>query len=125
LEFYVRTIDHGGQESIISEIVIYDITIGITESQQQLSAKIYPNPSSGAVNISMQVQQAGVYTLNIINMQGELLQTLYNGNLPGGNKIISWDGTSSRGEQIPPGIYFVQLRGEGGMYTEKIVLLGE
>ncbi len=125
LEFYVRTIDHGGQESIISEIVIYDITIGVTEVQQQLSTKIYPNPSAGSVNISMNIKQAGVYTLSIINMQGELLSTLYAGNLPAGNKTINWDGISSQGHHISPGIYFVQLTGEEGQHTNKIVLLGE
>lgn len=123
MEFYVTTVDHAGQESVASDIVIYDITIGITEVQQAVSTKIYPNPSSGAVNISMYVKHAGIYSLNILNMQGEILKTVYSGYLQSGDKTINWDGAASKGNQIPPGIYFVQLSGEAGQHTNKIVLL--
>lgn len=125
LEFYVTTVDHAGQESAASEIAIYDITIGITEAGQLPGTFVYPNPSSGTVNISMLIKQAGLYTLNILNLQGQVLRTLYTGNLLTGSKTIRWDGLNSNEVQIPPGIYFVHLSGEGGQQTSKIVLLAE
>ena len=125
IEFYVTTVDHSEQESSPSDTVIYDITVGITEVSQLPETFIYPNPSSGTVNISMQIVQAGEYTLKILNSQGQLVTTLYSGHLPTGAKTISWKGINSNINHIPPGIYFVQLKGEGVQSTSKIVLLAD
>lgn len=126
LEFYVTTVDHAGQESPASETVIYDITTTSTgELQQLLHTNIYPNPSTGAVNVSMQLGQAGMYSLRILNMQGIMVETLYSGYLHSGNKIIRWDGIGSQGHRLAPGIYFIQLTGEGGQHTSKLLLLAE
>lgn len=36
---------------------------------------------------------------------------------------ISWDGTDNNGKRLPEGIYFVQLRGQTEILTDKIVLV--
>jgi len=125
IEFYITTVDHAGQESDASEIVIYDITIGINETQHQVNTTIFPNPSSGLINITMHAKKPGSYTLTLFNMQGELLNTVYSGNISSGSKTITWDNKDHRGHQIPPGIYFVRLQGEGGGHTDKLVLMAD
>ncbi len=36
---------------------------------------------------------------------------------------IFWDGTNSKGERLPPGVYFVRLENESEALTEKVVLI--
>ena len=64
-EFYVTTVDHTGQESVPSEIAIFDITIGIDENKGNAITQIFPNPTSGQLNISIEIKQAGNYEISI------------------------------------------------------------
>ena len=125
LEFYATTVDHAGQESAASEIVVFEVTTGISENIVLTSTHVYPNPSSGIFTISMEVKNPGFYTLNMVNLQGELLNTLFSGYLQSGNKIINWNGTSGSGRKIQPGIYFIRLQGEGEEQTNKIIILSD
>gem|GEM_PF-711398 len=36
---------------------------------------------------------------------------------------VFWDGTDSKGERLPPGVYFVRLENESEALTEKVVLI--
>jgi hypothetical protein len=119
LEFYVTTVDHAGQESAASEIVVFDITIGTTEIQSLVSTQIYPNPTHGKINISMLIKESGNYTLDILNMHGEKVRTLHSGLIKSGQKII----TCQLNEQLQAGIYFLELRGEGTKHISKLILM--
>ena len=126
LEFYVTTVDHAGQESVPSETVVYDITTtGISEWQQLMNLTVYPNPSAGIVNVSMNVAESGMYTLSLMNMQGRVMETLYSGHLDSGSKLIRWNSEGSHGNDFPPGIYFIQLTGNGVQQCCKVVLTSE
>lgn len=123
LEFYVTTVDHAGQESVASETVVYDITTtGMDDGQVLALTSVYPNPSSGAVNVCMLVEKPGTYSLHILDMQGRVVETLFSGHLNSGNKTIFWDASASTGEQYPAGIYFVKLLGEGRQHVSKMIL---
>ena len=49
--------------------------------------------------------------LNIYNIKGELVRSLVNGRLAGGQEYaFAWDGTDARGQQVASGTYFARLR---------------
>lgn len=125
LEFYVTTVDHGGQESAPSEIAVYDLSVGIRDVHPQLRTSIYPNPSDGMVNITMQAITPGDYTLTLVNMQGSEVALLYSGTIAKGSKTIQWDCRDARGMKNAPGVYFVRFSGPSGSKTAKLVLLGD
>ncbi len=50
-------------------------------------------------------------TLNIYNQSGELVKSIDLGPAQAGNRTYQWDGTDSSGNQVPQGVYKVELIG--------------
>ncbi len=123
IEFVITTVDNSGQESELSEIAIYDFTIGTSEIMDPLSTSIFPNPSQGTFHISLNVLEAGNYSLSIIGLDGSLLSTIFEGNLPIGNADFEWDGTTQSGTPAPNGVYLLRLYGKQMVKTDKLILL--
>jgi hypothetical protein len=118
-EFYVTTVDQGGQESVASEIAIFDITIGMGENKNNAITRIFPNPSSGQLNIAIEIPQAGNYEISIRNIEGSLMKSLNNGYLDKGANTLHFD----EGNSIQSGIYFLTIKGNGMNTSQKIILM--
>ncbi len=118
-EFYVTTVDKSDQESVPSEIAIFDITIGMDENKANTISHIFPNPSSGQLNISIEIQQAGNYEISIRNIEGSIVKSLYNGYMDKGANTLHFD----EGNSIQSGIYFLTIKGNGMNTSRKIVLM--
>lgn len=73
----------------------------------------YPNPFAQSTSISVNVENSGFYTLNIYDVDGNLVKTLVNGNLDAGQKTpILWDGTNNSGSKVQSGMYIYRLIGD-------------
>ncbi|MEI6409373.1 MAG: DUF1566 domain-containing protein [Bacteroidota bacterium] len=81
---------------------------------------IYPNPSSGDVNITFSLAQQERISLAIYDEQGRLVRTLLADNVvPAGQFQVVWDA----GSEVPNGVYFWKLQGEkGDLRGGKLVL---
>ncbi|MEA3287784.1 MAG: FlgD immunoglobulin-like domain containing protein [Candidatus Marinimicrobia bacterium] len=69
----------------------------------------YPNPFNPTTTISFDISEGGQATLQVINLKGELVQTLANGYIQSGNYQLIWDGTDSQGQSVVAGAYVVVL----------------
>ncbi len=69
----------------------------------------YPNPFNGTTTISFYCPSNSYSEVRIYNLQGELLRTLFNGNLNMGQKRMNWDGTDQHGTVVASGIYFIRI----------------
>ncbi|MBL7806171.1 MAG: metallophosphoesterase [Saprospiraceae bacterium] len=85
---------------------------------------IYPNPSSGEVNISFSIARQERLQLSIFQENGQLVRLLLSGDLvPAGDFQVVWDGKNSGGQPLPAGVYFWKLNGEnGGSTGGKLIL---
>ena len=119
-EYYVTTVDKSGQESVPSEIAIFDITIGINETLPTIFQQVFPNPTSGLLTISLEIKQAGNYDISIFSVDGRKLKSLYNGKYITGSQAIHWDGTNDKGNLAQNGIYFLTIKGAGINANQKI-----
>jgi fibronectin type 3 domain-containing protein len=120
-EFYVTTVDQGGQESVASEIAIFDITIGIGENKDNTISRIFPNPTAGQLNISIEIQQAGNYEISIRNIEGRLVKSLYNGYMDKGSNTLHFDEVNS----IQSGIYTLTIKGNGMNVSQMVMLINK
>jgi hypothetical protein len=118
-EFYVTTVDQSGQESVPSEIAVFDITIGFAENKDNAISRIFPNPSSGQLNISIEIQQPGNYEISIRNIEGSLVKTLYKGYMDVGATTLHFN----EGNAIQSGIYCLTIKGNGMNVSQKVVLM--
>ena len=80
--------------------------------------RLYPNPFNPVLNIDFDINQAGWVKVNIADITGSMVKTVYEGYEGVGKHHLSWDS-----DKLPSGTYFVTLEFESSSLTKKVVLL--
>lgn len=83
----------------------------------------FPNPFNPSTQINFSIARAGQVTLNIYNLNGQLVQTLVNNTLDKGNYNVEWNGTNSNGSQVSSGVYLYNLAISNGFSSTKRMFL--
>ncbi|MBU0710393.1 CotH kinase family protein [bacterium] len=81
-------------------------------------AQNYPNPFNASTMIEYNLTEKGVVQINILNITGQLIRTLYSGEQPAGEYRLRWDATDQGS-----GIYFCELWTDAHRYMMKMMLL--
>ena len=103
--------------------VVSAITTGIETpeaSEASIIQGVYPNPTSSVVEIDID-SPGRVIDVAIYNVVGQRVATL--STPAAGKSKLSWDGASSGGVSVSPGVYFVRVHVDAGIQTRKFVLL--
>jgi hypothetical protein len=87
----------------------------------------FPNPFNPQTTISFDLSgtnDAGVVPvrLEIFDIRGRHLVTLFNGGLEAGHHQFSWDGRDDSGHTVPSGVYIYRLDIGNGSSARKMVL---
>lgn len=85
-------------------------SVGINEFDKSLNLSVFPNPSSGSINIRSDLEKEG--TIKILNQLGQLVD----------EKIIELKNANIDLSKLPKGIYVVQVMHEEKSKSVKIVL---
>jgi len=86
--------------------------------------KTYPNPFNNRVQISYEVPERGYINIEIYNINGRKVKTLFQGeNITTGDNLISWDGTNEQGIVMASGTYFVTIKRSGSWIANKKILM--
>ena len=84
----------------------------------------YPNPFNPTTEISFSLPKASYVTLDIYNILGQHVNTLFDGTAPAGITTVTWDATNFSGNKVSSGIYFYRLNAKGyEVVTKKMLLL--
>jgi len=83
----------------------------------------YPNPFNPNTVISYSLQKSGSLKIDVFNMLGEKVKTLFDGSEKAGLHQISWNGTDETGRTVSSGLYFYRLKFEDIAQTKKMTLL--
>ena len=83
----------------------------------------YPNPFNSRTNIRFEIYNAGKMTINIYDLAGRKVTTLFSGNIDPGLHSIEWNGKDISGSQVSSGIYFFGLVLDGKSQLKKMLLL--
>lgn len=98
--------------------VIDDITI----LPERLSLQTYPNPFNPVVTISFDVpntvETRSPVSLQVFNINGQLVETLVNGVIPAGKHEIIWNASGQ-----PSGVYFISMVYGTSTRNHRIILL--
>jgi hypothetical protein len=81
---------------------------------------VYPNPAVGYSTISFSMTTAGPASLEIFDLSGRLVDTVFSGILGQGGHSMTWAGNGTGGAA---GIYFARLVTSGGETTVRLVRL--
>jgi hypothetical protein len=78
----------------------------------------YPNPFNPSTQISFDLPNAGLTSLRVFNLQGQLVSTLLNEDLAWGRHSVTFDASS-----LASGTYFYQIEAGNFKETRKMILL--
>jgi carboxypeptidase T len=84
---------------------------------------VSPNPLGARSVVRFWTSGPTEATLTLYDVQGRLLRTVFSGQVPAGEHLVTWDGRNAYGQRLPAGVYFFRLEAEGKTFTEKAVLL--
>ena len=71
--------------------------------------KYYPNPFTSLTKMEFYLNEAQDVELEIYNIQGNLVNVLFQGFLPEGDHSFTWQGLNSAGKKIDKGIYLIRF----------------
>ena len=81
-------------------------------------SQAYPNPFNPVTTISFALPDETKVTLEVYNINGKLINTLYSGIKSAGNHNIEWNASG-----LPSGVYFVKLDAGEFTQTQKLMLV--
>jgi hypothetical protein len=83
----------------------------------------YPNPFNPTTTIRYSLDEPGRVSLDIYNIKGQLVKSLYRGNAEAGNHSIIWNGLDNSGKACASGVYFYKLRTSKTSLVRKMLMM--
>ena len=80
--------------------------------------KNYPNPFNPITTITVYFETNCNTSLQVFDMNGRLIDSLFDGEIDSGTHEFRWNGNSQ-----PSGVYFIKLSSNDYNQTRKMVLL--
>jgi len=100
-----------------SEVYSNLIKVGQGEIEEFSLQQNYPNPFNPVTTITLEVYVPGYYTINVYDLVGKKILTIYSGELQAGKHRFSFDGTD-----YPSGIYFYEVTSPNYSQIMKMIL---
>ena len=112
--------DPSTKEKVLQGILEFfgDILTGTGDDRQAVASGItvFPNPFGDQVSFTFDLGSASRVTLEVFNLTGQKVSTVFDGSLPAGANQLTWK-TSETG----PGMLFYRLTTEQGTLTGKLI----
>ena len=83
----------------------------------------YPNPFNPSTNIEYNLPHRSHVMIEILNILGQKVRTLVDGEKPAGVYRVIWDGEDNSGHPASTGVYLYRLRAGDVVQTKKMLLL--
>lgn len=109
--YTITLISSNSCNSDTAKLVVNIISASINELNS-ISATVYPNPSNGKITVILNNRDNEAYEATVYNQEGKLIQRKLNVR-----DRIDFDLSSEAS-----GLYFLQLRNEKGVYSQKFVI---
>jgi hypothetical protein len=92
---------------LYKNITVTHIENRILEPPSTFHITAYPNPFNPNVSININLESRSMLTINIYNILGEKVKTMFSDELNKGMHIFEWDGKNDSNQYLPSGNYIV------------------
>jgi len=91
--------------------------------QNPILLSAYPNPFNSTTVLRLQIDRPMRVKLDILNLQGRLVKTVWQGWKQDGIHEFRWDGTAENGQRVAGALYFYRLQTADRIVHGKMTLL--
>lgn len=135
IEFYFTAKDLNGKVTIYPDEdkeILFTLVSGETDvkrvenvrreipSEYTISQN-YPNPFNQVTTVEVGIKESAQVSLQIVDVLGRTVHSVYNGTLASGTYFFKWDGSDDSGISASSGIYFFRISAPGFTASRKIV----
>ena len=78
----------------------------------------FPNPFNPSTSLTIDLASEALVSVKAYNVVGQLVSEVFNGSLNGYGNQITWNA-----DNVPSGVYFMQVQVGSNMTTKKVMLL--
>lgn len=89
------------------------------------SIKIYPTPFNKVVNIGFTLPYREKIVIEVFDLQGRNVKTIYQRGLQAGRYNFYWHGTDNNGQKMPAGMYFIKITAGSNSCSKKVLFVKE
>ncbi len=83
----------------------------------------YPNPFNPVTEINFWIKKDCDVTIDVHNLQGQLIKNLIHKYYIPGHYKIKWDGTNESGIEVPSGLYFYRMKTNYGSFVKRMLFI--
>ncbi len=83
----------------------------------------YPNPFNGQISIKVTFPRFALYDVDIYNVQGQRVKSLFKGFSNSTSKTFIWQGKNEQGHSVSSGLYWLVVRSRFTQVVFKIIYL--
>jgi PKD repeat protein len=113
----VHDMQNGQPSTFCREIVIETMTSVRRNTAFQTSVEVFPNPVTDLATVKLKLNESARTVLEVYNLTGQKMATLFDGMTDQGNQYIPWDA-----QGLEQGVYILQIRTNEQISTHKVVL---
>lgn len=126
--FIIDSIPLPQHSLFIDDITVESVPTSIGDKNQKIPTgcelhQNYPNPFNPSTTIQFDLPSANLVQLEIFNIVGQKVRTLVSTTYPVGSHQINWNARDDKGNEVPAGVYYYQLRVGDFEQTRKMLLV--
>ena len=84
---------------------------------------VFPNPFNPKTTIRFTNPAKGSASVKVYNVKGELVRTLFTGELDAGTHPFEWNGVDNRGASVASGVYIIKAQAGSQSLSQKAMLV--
>ena len=78
------------------------------------------NPAAGDTRVALALPRDGDARVDVHDITGRLVRTVFEGRLAAGQREFVWDGRDAADATVPAGLYFIGARVDGRVYAVRV-----
>ncbi len=106
----------------VTDLDAVGIEDGVQVPRSMTLSQNFPNPFNAQTRIDFSTA-GGYTTLDVYNVLGAKVASVFSGNMQAGSYSMIWDGNDYSGNQVSSGTYFYRLTDKSGSQTRRMTLL--